>query len=633
MTSSNQNAPILPHHESREVNELFRILMDKKQTSTMSFGGLNSCSVTGASSSGVLSELIALGASDVHLTADPTVTYWRLQIEKCTNFAMESVLQTFTGQPAWGSEVSLTLNRTGDLIHWMYVIIDLPAITAQSIPSGSQSFTGCRFPCANPCNPCQDPPAQGDCIPCNLNDPVEMEPADTFDDIDDCTGLQRPYANWVNEIGFAAVSRASFSIGGQIIDTVYSYYMHMWEELSGQPGKRLEEMIGKRYTLANLVEDSSYNRRLYVPLPFYFTRFSGNALPLVSLQFHSVQIHVCFAPLQSLIQVSDCDVNVIRCSDGQPITNQDMNALLDTTYVYLDMEERDRFAVGSFQQLFTQVQQFSTTSTGSNIKAQLNFNLPTLELIWAVQRKCQAAANNTFNFSGFQNRDPVVRVCLRLNNLQRTDREGQYYRLVQPYQAHTNIPRGFIYNYSFALHPEDCQPSGSLNFSRIDNIELGLQLQPELASEEVALYVFARNFNVLRFKQGLAVIGMFWVLNQNTFHQRLSHIQWLVYLLQVSNTSRYGNLRESVVEALNDELGAETAKMWGLLYGLKVQSGLYVWENFIPTNFKQYNKCLIINILQCVVLLVMSLCVKAVIDLNVSFLIQRSMCAVMNGTV
>jgi len=468
---------------------------------TSSFGMNNSCVRTGATTGGVLAELIAQGAADVHLTADPKVTYWRLQINKCTNFAMESILQTFTGQPAWGTEVSATLNRTGDLIYWMYVLLDIPAITAQALPSGSTSFTGCRFPCANPCNPCGDPPAQGECVPGCSTEVLELEVEDSLD-IDDCTGLARPYAHWVNEIGFAAIARASFSIGGQIIDTVFSYYMHMWEELSGQPGKRLEEMIGKRFTMASLVEDSSYSRRLYVPLPFYFTRYSGNALPLVSLQFHSVQVHVCFAPLERMIQVSDCDVNVIRCSDGQPVNNQDLNAILDTTYIYLDMQERDRFAVGSFQQLITQVQQFSTTSKGSRVQAQLNFNHPTLELLWAVQRKCQAAANNTFNFSGYQNRDPVVRVCLRLNNLQRTDREGPYYRLSQPWQHHTNIPKGFIYSYSFALHPESCQPSGTLNMSRIDNIELGLVLQDELASEEVAVYVFARSFNILRFKQG-----------------------------------------------------------------------------------------------------------------------------------
>ena len=105
------------------------------------FANLNSCAITGATTGGVLTQVIALGAADVHLTADPKVTYWRLQISKCTNFAMESILQTFTGSTSWGSEVSVTLNRTGDLIHWMYVLIDIPAIKAQALPSGSQSFS------------------------------------------------------------------------------------------------------------------------------------------------------------------------------------------------------------------------------------------------------------------------------------------------------------------------------------------------------------------------------------------------------------------------------------------------------------------------------------------------------------
>ena len=468
------------------------------------FGGLNTCSTTGATTGGVLAQVLALGAADTHLTSNPDVTFWRVRIQKCTNFAMEGILQTFTGQPTFGSEVSLTLNRTGDLVHWMYVILDIPAIAGVSIPSGTS--TRCptnQFPCSNPCDPCDDGKEKGCCQAENdIFDTTSLF-SDSFDDIDDCSGLQRPYAHWVNEIGFAAIARASFSIGGQIVDTVYSHYMHMWEELAGQPGKRLEEMIGKRFTIAQLVADSQFARRLYVPLPFYFDLKSGNSLPLVSLQFHSVQIHVCFAQLQKLIQVSDCDVKVVRCVDSQPITNNDLQAMLDTTYVYLDMEERDRFAVGSFQQLICQVQQYSMTSRAGNIKAQLNFNHPVIELIWAVQRKCQADANNTFNYSGFQNRDPIVRASLRLNNLRRFDREGPYFRMVQPWEKHTNIPKAFIYNYSFALHPESCQPSGSLNMSRIDNTELNICLQNELATEEVALYVFARSWNILRFKEGL----------------------------------------------------------------------------------------------------------------------------------
>lgn len=477
----------------------------------MSFCGLNACSTQGATTGGVLAQVIALGAADTHLTANPDVTFWRLRIQKCTNFAMESILQTFTGQPTWGSEVSVKLNRTGDLVYWMYVLIDIPAIAAVQVPSGvvgGNCFGGAdsRFPCADPCNPCDDPAEKGECATISETDVFVDDDLfdDDFDDIDNCTGLTRPYANWVNEIGFAAIARASFSIGGQIIDSVYSYYLHMWEELSGQPGKRLEEMIGKRFTLAQLVADSQFARRLYVPLPFYFARHSGNALPLVSLQFHSLDVHVCFTALHKLIQVSDCEgIQVVRCHDGQPITTNDVNALLDTTYVYLDMEERDRFAVGSFQQLITQVQQYSTTTSNGSFHAQINFNHPTLELIWAVQRECQAAANNTFNFSGFQGRDPITRACLRLNNLQRFDREAPYFRMCQPYQHHTNIPKSFIYCYSFALHPEECHPSGSLNMSRIDNVDLNLSLQAELSKETLCLYVFGRSWNILRFKDGL----------------------------------------------------------------------------------------------------------------------------------
>jgi hypothetical protein len=472
------------------------------------FGNLNSCSTTGATTGGVLAQIIALGAADTHLTANPDVTFWRLRIQRCTNFAMESILQTFTGDAQWGSQVSLKLNRTGDLVHWMYVLLDLPAIVAIPGKSGDPTCVGGQFPCADPCDPCGDGQERGDCGGFDTGDAFNGEGMfddafDADDDIDACTGLKRPYANWVNSIGQAAISRASFSIGGQIIDTVYNHYLHMWEELTGQPGKRLEEMIGKRATTAALVADSQFARRLYVPLPFYFTLFSGNSLPLVSLQFHSMDVHVCFSPLAKMIQVSDCDAKVVRCIDGQSITANDIGALLDTTYVYLDMEERDRFATGSFQQLIQQVQQYSSTSRNGNITAQLNFNHPTLELIWAVQRKCQADANNTFNYAGFQGRDPFTRGCLRLNNLQRFDREAQYFRLVQPYEKHTNIPKSFVYDYSFALLPEACHPSGSLNMSRIDNVDLQLSLQPELATEEVALYVFARSWNILRFKDGL----------------------------------------------------------------------------------------------------------------------------------
>lgn len=514
------------------------------------FGGLSA----GVTSGGTLAQLIALGASDTHLTMLPSVTFWRLRVCKCTNFAMESIIQTFTGTVAWGSEVQITLNRTGDLIYWMYILIDIPGIRAVEDCHGSsrdRGVAGFTFPYARTCDPCGDERSEFsfrrdrdrdrsdrsdrsdrdhsdhsnryDSRDSRDRDGSSRDRSDRSDRSDrdgsccgssehssesdaswDECGLKGPWAHWVDEIGFAALPRVAYSIGGQVIDTVHSDYMHMWEELSGQPGKRLEEMIGKGFSTAELVRMSHRARRLYVPIPFSFTRHSGNALPLVSLQFHTLQVHVHFACLQSLIKVSDCDVRVIKCHDNQPIGNNDMCAYLDTTYVYLDMEERDRFAVGSFQQLITQVQGFCTTGhVSEQITAQLNFNHPSLELIWAVQRQCQRAANNTFNYSGAFCEDPIRRARLMVNNLARFDREAPYFRMVQPYQAHTNIPRGFIYDYSFALDPESPQPSGSLNFSRIDNVEFSVRLQEAIAATGVNLLIFCRNFNILRFKEGL----------------------------------------------------------------------------------------------------------------------------------
>jgi len=462
--------------------------------------------VSGATTGGVLSQIIALGAADTHLTANPEVTFWRARVQKCTNFAYESILQNFT-KAEFGNQGSVIMNRTGDLVYWMYILIDLPGIKAVRVPSSNQSRASAKFPPPY----VETPSTASDNEIGHCGDPF----ADEFADYpaEDDVGLDgAPYANWVNEIGHAMIEQVSFTIGGQIIDSVYSHYLHMWEELAGQPGKRLEEMIGKRMTHAQLVADSAHARRLYVPIPFYFTRHSGNALPLVSLQFHSVQIHATFTSLKDLIQVSGPDVEVQTCG-GTTIepsgSNLQFNAQLDTTYIYLDMEERDRFAVGSFQQLITQVQrtQESIGSGTDRMNTNLSFNHPTIELLWAVRRNCHKLANNFFNYSGYGNTDPITKATLSINGLARFSREATFFRLKVPYEAHTNIPRNFIYAYSFALKPEDCQPSGSLNFSRIDQSKFSLTLPTKPDSDTKTgnddFIMFARNYNILRFREGL----------------------------------------------------------------------------------------------------------------------------------
>ena len=309
----------------------------------------------------------------------------------------------------------------------------------------------------------------------------------------------------MNNIGHAIIDTSEFAIGGQVVDRQYGQFLNIWEELTGAPGKRLREMTGNFNTVAECVEFAKFPRTLYIPLEFWFTQDTCNALPLVSLQFHGAQINIKFSPLEKCIVVSHENVQVVRCVDGAPITKSDFAAHLDTRYIYLDMEERDMFACGSFTQLIRQVQTYTQTSTRTNnIHVNLNFNHPTIALFWFLQRRCLVERGRLFDYSGAFGQDPITNCSLTLNSLTVFNHEAPYFRLVEPWRCMTNIPRSkFIYMYAFALHPESTQPSGSINLSRIDSIEMQFCIQNAIAHEDLQVCVFALSWNICRYKDGL----------------------------------------------------------------------------------------------------------------------------------
>ena len=491
---------------------------------------------SGSSGSGALTQLIAQGALDQYLSANASFTFWKVRYNKHTNFAMESIGQPFNTAVAFGSEAQITLNRNGDLIYYMYVVVDLPGITAcDATAEGCAGIgPGNQFPyMAQPCAPCAD--ADRGVVEEYVDDGF-TEASETTksqmlrtakdrwardkygactslecgEEAEDCPGTLCPelngvWAHWTNDIGQFLIRAARVVIGGSTIDTLYNDFLFMWEELTGKSGRRLTEMVGKRYSRSQLVVDSRARRTLYIPLPFWFTQHSGQALALASLQFHGVQIHVDFERLERCIVVSCPNVVVKNCATACCLSANDLSACLETSYVYLDTVERDKFATTHYEVLIVQNQTFQMQTCNSQVRLQLNFNHPVIELMWAVRRQCQEKCNNWFNWSGIDNRDPVVSAALYLNNQARfSNKPGTWFRLVQPYQFHTNIPDCFMYVYSFALHPEDPSPSGSCNMSRIDHVDLTLQLQDGLGKEQVTVMVFARNWNVLRFREGLA---------------------------------------------------------------------------------------------------------------------------------
>lgn len=458
----------------------------------------------------VYQEMACLGAADKTLTGASVdqshVTYWRFVHMKHTAFALEPVESDCTGGTArFGAQnVKFTFQRQGDLVWHTYAKIYLPGIV---LATPNQDGTAYQI----------------------------------------ATDENEVY--WTNAIGQYLLQQVKLCIGGTIIDTLYDTYLFMWEELSGKPGKRLGEMIGKYDTVRLRQATSRRGRWLYVPLPFYFTENSGLALPLVSLQFHNVQLEISFA------QRTNCYVTPATIGAGawtvyvrpdgedgrtdtlqspakfgslRPLADSDLQVLIEACYVYLDHDERSKFAHGQFEQIFTEVQQFSmqASSTGGSTatektaptKAQvrLQFNHVVMEYIFAVRSQDKVDDNLHFDFGGFFDDDteggsglvldPVLSVEVTFNNSARVQsRPGSFFRLVQPYQHHTNVPREFIYVWSYAIDPEDAQPTGGANHSRIDNVNINLLLDTRIFKETQTadVIIYARNKNLLRFKHGL----------------------------------------------------------------------------------------------------------------------------------
>ena len=242
-----------------------------------------------------------------------------------------------------------------------------------------------------------------------------------------------------------------------IRDSQYGDWMHIWNELTLPEGKK-----------AGFGEMINHTSKLYIPLEFWFCRNVGLALTLIALQYHEVKVNIEF-------------------SSSSGVTG----ATLYADYIFLDTDERRRFAQLSHEYLIEQVQFTGQEQVGKGKAVKMSFNHPVKELIWRVNN------GNTY-------RTAVDSAKLMLNGNDRfSQRDGTYFTLVQPYQHHTNIPptEEGVHVYSFALKPEEHQPSGTLNMSRIDTASL--QIDNTSGADDDVMRLYAVNYNVLRILSGM----------------------------------------------------------------------------------------------------------------------------------
>jgi hypothetical protein len=214
------------------------------------------------------------------------------------------------------------------------------------------------------------------------------------------------YCYWVDAIGFAMLKKVELSIGGNVVDTVTSEFLFCWEELTGQSGKRAWDMVGRFGTREERILFARTGGVLHIPLPFWYTQITGNALSLITLSFNSVKLHVTFELLANLIVVSNTDITPYKVtastgqSSGVALASTDLSATIMSEMIYLDVWERNSFLMGEFDNLMaiTQITQF-TISTGSTYDATLSFNFPVMELIVACRLTANATGNRRFCFN------------------------------------------------------------------------------------------------------------------------------------------------------------------------------------------------------------------------------------------
>ena len=410
--------------------------------------------------SGGLMQLVAYGSQDIYLTGNPQITFFKVVYRRHTNFAIESIEQTFNGTVGFGKRLSVTISRNGDLITDCFLEVTLKRKAGVA----------------------------------------PHYPAEAF------------------------VKSVELEIGGQRIDKHYSDWFRVYDELFRKDAdksgyRRLTDFANYEATAANDWPEGTV-KRFYLPMIFYFNRNPGLALPLIALQYHEVKMHFDIETA-SVLQTTGVD------------TTYEPTASLWVDYVYLDTDERRRFAQTSHEYLIEQLQHTGDETVNPSDKSKathnvrLNFNHPCKYIAWVF-----ANASTHGHYAGYaanvtsEALAPLYEAKLQLNGHDRFNtRKGSYFNLVQPWQTLRCKPKAGVYLYSFALKPDEHQPSGTCNFSRIDNATLQLTMKTanvdlvsnvddiaNIKTEEYtsksalnlkALRIYSVNFNVLRVLSGM----------------------------------------------------------------------------------------------------------------------------------
>jgi hypothetical protein len=482
--------------------------------------------------------LVATGVLNQEINSPSGTFYWKQKYAKTTHFSMSVTNQDLL----WGRKglSSVELSKIGDAVSWMYLKLDLPGImpdleAAAQLPdpidpktqrlreevSAATSQALNMQAAANQSNGGggsdnlhqtlftkkaaygQMNTAGKAANPTTIHD---SQSAFAYYDNNQKIVETKHFAYWTNAVGQAAIKSVTLSIGSMPIDKLEGEFLFIWDELTET--RATLEMVGKRYSTAELIEDSRQFRTLYVPLPFFFHNNPGSSLAIASLAYNNVKCNFNLASINELIVKSHDHLPVILADPGDTGTPGDkihvdhVDCSLMTGIVHLDQSERDIFQKQKHSTLIVQHQSLCHAVSAGAITATipLTFQHPVSEIFWVLRSRANEEDHKHFDFSSDIGDDPLHHAKITMNNMETVSQSGDYFRTVQPYQHHSNVPISNVYCWSFALNPESTDPSGSCNFSRIDSIQLQLTFKTSAFHGDFDVLVYGRNANKLMYE-------------------------------------------------------------------------------------------------------------------------------------
>lgn len=467
---------------------------------------------------GGLLELVAHGVQDIFLIGNPQISFFKVVYKRHTNFSMESILATFDGDINFGGKISAKIPRSGDLAYSMVLEVDLPLL--ESLRAGQTG--GGTISYVNNIGHALIEYAEieigGNVIDKQYGEWMEiwtqlsldesmkfgyqemLQRYDTFQTTNGPTTVYVPLQFWFcRNIGLALplvalqYHEVKVNIKFRSLDKLYTF---------GSYNYYTGSKSGNRVTITSTNPEfasSDDGKKIY---------WNDGTVDTISTFVDSDEVDVNDSGTKASQEFYIAPNDTIK--DDYKI--DDVRLFID--YIYLDTYERKQFAQMKHRYLIEQVQfneSESYNDNETNKKFGLDFNLPVKSMYWVTQLQRTSRNNDLFNYSDTVDPnavkgDNLSKAVLLLNGTERFDeRNAKYFRLIQPFQKHRRVPNDFIYMYSFSLKPENHQPSGACNFSKIDSADLSLTFKSDV--QQGTIRVYALSYNILRIFSGMGNVA------------------------------------------------------------------------------------------------------------------------------